>query len=143
MDCPVGRDVLMRQVFAGTYLSDGENRGYTVRENEARKSVYKKALYHCCKPGCSYGFDLQVHHIYEVSQGGTDDFTNYIILCKDCHQHSRLHRLSEDHKIELLVYKFYIERLELGFCSDEMDNEEFELRLRRLLAQRVDGVPER
>lgn len=131
---------MVRQVEAGTYVSFSEKHVYTNKENQGRKRIYKKALGRCCKPGCPLGLVLHVHHIWPIKRGGTDDFTNYIVLCKYCHQHSRLHRLSEDHKIELLVYKFYIELIEFGFCSDDMDNEEFEKRLRRIVADKKDKV---
>ena len=123
---------MSRQVKAGNYITSGDSKTYTLAENQKRKNLYRKAIGRCCKPNCPMGLDLHVHHIDLVSHSGSDDFTNYIILCKYCHQHSRLHRLSEEHRMEYLVYKFYIEKLVLGFCSDEMSNEEFELKLQRI-----------
>jgi 5-methylcytosine-specific restriction endonuclease McrA len=126
-----------RDVITGTYISNDENTSYTTKENQRRKAIYKKAIGHCCMPDCKHGFCLHIHHIFLVSQGGSDDFTNYIVLCGKCHGRRKIHQFSMEKKIELSVYKFYIENLELGFCSDEMSNEEFELRLRKLIAKKV------
>lgn len=41
-----------------------------------------------CK-NCFNSFDgvgLQVHHIIPVSNGGSDDYENLILLCHDCHK---------------------------------------------------------
>ena len=107
---------------------------YTDKENQKRKRIYKKAISRCCMPDCGYSFDLHVHHIFPIYQGGTDDYTNYVVLCGNCHRKSQLHRWTSDRKIQVAVYKFYIERMELGFCSDDMDNEEFEKKLRIYIA---------
>lgn len=128
--------IMPRQVDTGTYLSNEEIKVYTLKENEKRKRIYKQAIGHCCMPDCRIEWNLQVHHIYLIFQGGTDDFSNYIVLCGKCHKTRRVHRFSLKRKIEISVYKFYIERMELGFCSDEITNEEFELKLRKLVAER-------
>lgn len=38
----------------------------------------------CCKYDESY--NMQVHHITPVSDGGTDEYTNLILLCYECHK---------------------------------------------------------
>jgi 5-methylcytosine-specific restriction endonuclease McrA len=37
---------------------------------------------------------FEIHHIMEVSEGGTDEPDNLIVLCPNCHQH-RYHRSGE------------------------------------------------
>jgi hypothetical protein len=124
---------MIREVRAGVTANPrGDMQFYTAKENHYRREVYAKALNMCCMPGCEHGYNLHVHHIIPVKRGGTDDYTNFICLCEYCHYHSRLHRRSEDKLLDLLVYKFYIEKLELGFTSDDMSNEEFQLRLGKL-----------
>jgi len=41
---------------------------------------------YCCKI-CGTGGKVEVHHIIPKSIGGTEDETNLITLCKDCHVH--------------------------------------------------------
>jgi len=123
---PVLKIMALRDV-----LHTFEHLRYTAKENVHRRNLYRRKLGQCCWPGCAYNAQLQVHHIVPIKQGGSDDFVNYIVLCKICHYKHRLHSLSDKKKLDLLVYKFYQEKLILGFCSDEMSNEEFQLRLNR------------
>lgn len=128
-----GKNLMVREVRAGiTTNPRGDMQYYTTKENNYRRKVYVEALMMCCMPGCGYGYNLHVHHIIPIKKGGTDDYTNFICLCEHCHYHTRLHSRSEDKLLDLLVYKFYIEKLELGFTSDDMSNEEFQLRLGKL-----------
>ena len=102
----------------------------------SKMNLYKKAINRCCSPICDFGYGLHCHHIIPLAKGGEDVYSNYIVLCVKCHGQRGNHRLSRQREIELSVYKFYIERLELGFCSDEMSNEEFEMKLRRFVNDR-------
>jgi len=113
----------------------GELHYFTKRENHHRKDVYKKALNICCWPDCPSGYKLAVHHILPLKKDGTDDYLNYIVLCEYCHLHHRLHQLCYKNQLNLLVYKFYQEKLVLGFCSDEMSNDSFETRCRQFVSQ--------
>jgi hypothetical protein len=47
---------------------------------------------------------FEIHHIVELSDGGTDDEDNLIVLCPNCHQH-RYHRHGEFTREQLKVYK--------------------------------------
>lgn len=38
---------------------------------------------------------LEIHHIIEVAEGGTDDPENLELLCAECH--ARVHRIRESH----------------------------------------------
>ena len=113
-------------------ILDGDKRFFTQKENQRRKELYKEVIGECCWPGCNSKGNLEVHYIELVKRGGTDDFTNFICLCKHCHHHHRLHRLGYDKLLELYTYKFYKEKILLGFCSDDYSNDEYETRLRTL-----------
>jgi hypothetical protein len=47
---------------------------------------------------------FEVHHIIEISEGGTDEADNLIVLCPNCHQH-RYHRSGEFTRDQLRQYK--------------------------------------
>lgn len=99
-------------------------------------SLYKWALNECCWPGCDSNRGLDVHHIEMLKNGGIDSFENYVVLCKACHRGHRLHSLGYDRKLEVLIYKFYKEKLILGYCSDDYSDTEFTLKLRKVLEDR-------
>lgn len=48
------------------------------------KGILKRDGYKCV--GCGNTRRLQVHHIIPVSAGGSDDPSNLITLCSDCHE---------------------------------------------------------
>jgi hypothetical protein len=48
-----------------------------------RKGVLKRDRYRC--QGCGGTQRLRVHHIIPISAGGSDDPSNLITLCSDCH----------------------------------------------------------
>jgi 5-methylcytosine-specific restriction protein A len=54
--------------------------------SELRSFIYQRDNNKCQE--CNLGFEMwesQVHHIIPVSNGGTDDTNNLILLCKSCH----------------------------------------------------------
>jgi hypothetical protein len=122
----------VRDIYSSFTDDKGEVHYYTKKENVYRRRVYVEALGKCCWPGCQYGYNLAGHHIILIKNGGTDDYNNIIVLCEWCHHHHKLHRLGINKQLELLVYKFYIEKIEIGFCSDEMDNEAFQLKCAKI-----------
>jgi 5-methylcytosine-specific restriction endonuclease McrA len=112
---------------------DGEQRYFTSRVRQSRKNLYKRVLNICCMPGCESSAGLHVHHIVPIKHGGSDEYMNYIVLCRNCHYHSRLHSWGYDRRLEVLTFKFYREYLNLGFTSDDLSSEEFEIKLREIL----------
>ena len=67
----------------------GYRRGFDYGYSSRRKAVLHRDNYtcQCCgKKNCK----LEVHHIIFRSSGGTDDETNLITLCKECHK--RVHK---------------------------------------------------
>src|ERR1700728_1479184 len=47
--------------------------------------VLTEAGYRCAVPTCREILLLDLHHIWEVSEGGGDEATNLIALCPTCH----------------------------------------------------------
>lgn len=52
---------------------------------ETRTKALVAAARHCCVCHRYKGVKVEVHHIIQPSQGGTDDYENAIVLCFDCH----------------------------------------------------------
>src|SRR4051812_29981280 len=50
-----------------------------------RTIVLTESGYRCAVPTCRNILALDMHHIWEVSAGGTDDPSNLIALCPNCH----------------------------------------------------------
>ena len=53
-------------------------------------------------------FDMQIHHILPVSEGGVDDLVNLVLLCKTCH--TEVHK--EGHEKYHGKFRTYTESLE-------------------------------
>jgi len=62
----------------------------------AKDKARKRDQYRCqyCRRRDSHFTDLQVHHIKPVSEGGTNDLDNLVVLCNNCHW--RLHNNFDD-----------------------------------------------
>lgn len=56
--------------------------------DELRHRVYRRDNYSCVNCGAR-DVELHAHHIVPLSRGGTNNVSNIITLCRDCHQ--RLH----------------------------------------------------
>ena len=78
--------------------------------------------YTCCHPDCSYGFRVEGHHIYPLSQGGEDVYWNLISLCSKCHRRYGHHTTWLSCDIELFTWKSMKELEVLGFVLDEKDH---------------------
>jgi hypothetical protein len=59
-----------------------------LRENvglQTKTLVLTEAGYRCAVPTCREILLLDLHHIWEVSEGGGDEVSNLIALCPTCH----------------------------------------------------------
>jgi hypothetical protein len=52
---------------------------------ETKVLVLTESGYRCAVPTCRNILALDMHHMWEVSAGGTDDPSNLIALCPTCH----------------------------------------------------------
>ena len=95
--------------------------------SHSNMDLYKQAIGQCCNPDCIKTTKLDTHHIVPLKQHGVDEFVNYIVLCETCHlQGGNYHTYStSDSNYELLVWKFYRERLDIGYTSDDYTEEDY------------------
>lgn len=56
-----------------------------VEYTEVRKKVLSRDRYQCVN--CDSTDDLEVHHIVPISKSGTNETSNLVIVCSDCHYH--------------------------------------------------------
>src|SRR4051812_12187767 len=61
-----------------------------------RKLVLHEAAYKCLSPRCRYPLTLEIHHLYYVSKGGSDDPANLLPLCPTCHQEHHVGKIPTD-----------------------------------------------
>jgi 5-methylcytosine-specific restriction endonuclease McrA len=52
---------------------------------DVRRLVLHEAGYKCSNPACRYPLTLDVHHLYYVSEGGSNLAENLLPLCPNCH----------------------------------------------------------
>lgn len=66
-----------------------------------RNQLLVEANHRCtiCAEKC-----FEIHHIVGQSEGGSDDPSNLIVLCPNCHQH-RHHRTKEITRAQMYLYK--------------------------------------
>lgn len=88
------------------------------KKNQAQMNKYRNAIYKCCWPDCKFGYGFQTHHIIPLSKGGTDTYDNYIVLCAQCHNMKGLHSKHSNRQLQLLTYKFYVEKMIFGVSSE-------------------------
>ena len=94
-----------------------------LKENKCRVLVESRRFCALCER--QKGVKIEVHHITQKSEGGSDDFWNLIPLCFDCHsevksynpEHPKGNKFSEKELRERLV-RFY-HRIENNEISSE------------------------
>jgi hypothetical protein len=52
---------------------------------DVKRLVLHEAGYKCASPRCRYPLTLDVHHLYYVSEGGSNLSDNLLPLCPNCH----------------------------------------------------------
>lgn len=100
--------------------------------NWQKSDLYKSIINKCCIPNCKFGYNLETHHIIPLKRGGKDEFENYIVLCEFCHRHTKIHRYSEDKRLILYVYKFFIESSIIDATSDDYSDQEYWIKLKSI-----------
>ena len=95
-----------------------------IKRNARKTTLYVQLMgYKCCNPDCSFGLEIQGHHIRPVAKGGENEYQNIISLCRKCHKIKGLHSKWWDFETILLTWKFYKELEILGTTSDCNDKE--------------------
>jgi hypothetical protein len=68
----------------------------TVLSEEEKSALENAVWYRCENPYCSYTHFLDVHHITEEKNGGTNKLDNLIVLCPFCHALAHKNEIPEE-----------------------------------------------
>jgi hypothetical protein len=80
--------------------------------------VLTEGGYRCAVPTCREILALDMHHIWEVSAGGSDDPSNLIALCPTCH---RLYHRGNIKQESIYVYKAMLVAITRAFDVEAID----------------------
>jgi hypothetical protein len=80
--------------------------------------VLTEAGYRCAVPTCRGILALDMHHIWQVSDGGGDDASNLIALCPTCHA---LHHRGTITTEAIYAYKSMLVALNAAFDKEAID----------------------
>jgi hypothetical protein len=91
------------------------------RDNLPQKTrviLLTESGYRCAVPTCRSILALDMHHIWEVSAGGSDDPSNLIALCPTCHA---LYHRGTINQESIYVYKAMLVAITRAFEIDAID----------------------
>ena len=74
--------------------------------------------YRCAVPTCRNILALDMHHIWEVSAGGTDDPSNLVALCPTCHALYHRGTIQQD---AIYAYKAMLVAITRAFDVEAID----------------------
>ncbi len=83
-----------------------------------RVAVLTEAGYRCAVPTCRQILALDMHHIWEVAAGGSDNPDNLIALCPTCHN---LYHRGTIHSESIYVYKAMLVAITRAFDIEAVD----------------------
>jgi|SRR3982750_2273269 len=85
---------------------------------ETRVIVLTESGYRCAVPTCRSILALDMHHIWEVSAGGSDNPSNLIALCPTCHA---LYHRGTIRQESIYVYKAMLVAITRAFDAEAID----------------------
>jgi HNH endonuclease len=85
---------------------------------KTRTALLTEAGYRCAVPRCRQILAMDMHHIYEVHEGGSDDLSNLIALCSYCHDLYHRGTISRD---SIFAYKAMLVAISRAFDIDAVD----------------------
>ena len=85
---------------------------------QTRVIVLTESGYRCAVPTCRNILALDMHHIWEVSAGGSDDVSNLIALCPTCHA---LYHRGTIKQESIYVYKAMLVAITRAFDLEAID----------------------
>lgn len=85
---------------------------------KTREFLLTECGYRCAVPTCRTILALDMHHIWEVNAGGTDDPANLIALCPTCHALYHRGNISSD---AIYTYKAMLVAISRAFDLDTVD----------------------
>ena len=87
--------------------------------NNVTISVLTEAGYRCAVPTCRNILAIDLHHIVEVSENGTNDLVNLLALCPTCHALFHRGTISRD---SIYAWKAMLVSLSNAFDTQTMDD---------------------
>src|SRR5260370_33623466 len=85
---------------------------------KTRVILLTESGYRCAVPNCRNILALDMHHIWEVSAGGSDDPSNRIALCPTCHA---LYHRGTIRQESIYVYKAMLVAITRAFDVEAID----------------------
>lgn len=85
---------------------------------KTRVIVLTESGYRCAVPTCRNILALDMHHIWEVSAGGSDDMSNLVALCPTCHA---LYHRGTIKQESIYVYKAMLLAITRAFDVEAID----------------------
>jgi hypothetical protein len=85
---------------------------------KTRVAVLTESGYRCAVPTCRNILAIDMHHIWEVSAGGSDDPSNLIALCPQCHA---LYHRGTIRAESIYVYKAMLVAITRAFDLEAID----------------------
>jgi hypothetical protein len=101
-----------------TINSQSQGRTRDALPLKTRVIVLTEAGYRCAVPTCRTILALDIHHIVEVSEGGSDDPSNLVALCPSCHA---LYHRGTIKQESIRVYKSMLVSLTGAFDVETID----------------------
>lgn len=83
-----------------------------------RMQALHEAGFKCANPRCRYPITLEVHHLHYVSEGGSNDPSNLLPLCPNCHQEHHAGSIPTD---SLRAWKFLLLAVNEAFDRRSVD----------------------
>jgi HNH endonuclease len=80
--------------------------------------ILTESGYRCAVPTCRGILALDMHHIWEVSEGGSDELSNLIALCPTCHA---LYHRGTIRQESIYCYKAMLVAVRQAFDLDVLD----------------------
>jgi hypothetical protein len=83
-----------------------------------KRQVLTEAGYRCAVPTCRQILTINIHHIYQIADGGGNDPDNLLALCPNCHS---LYHTGVIHKDSIFVYKSILLSLSRAFDFESVN----------------------
>lgn len=85
---------------------------------ETRELLLTECGYRCAVPTCRNILALDMHHIHELKDGGSDELSNLIALCPTCHALYHRGNITAE---SIYIYKAMLVAISRAFDIDAVD----------------------
>jgi hypothetical protein len=101
--------------------ASGKSVNPTERKNippKIKLELLTEAGFRCAVPNCRILLILDIHHIYEVAEGGGNEASNLIALCPTCHD---LYHRGHIPRSSIFAWKSMLVAINRGFDLESID----------------------